>query len=87
MDATEAGSGKLGVLITADGQHVPNQILLAADVGMYNVTYFGVGPVEHYISLTYNGQEIPGQCLFCVSCTMFLVDMCPLSGMPLFHVR
>jgi len=62
VDSSEAGFGDVDVSVTQGGVGVPvKRSQVAVDIARYSFTT--KLPKQHIIHVTFNGQNVPGQCL------------------------
>ncbi|XP_076435460.1 filamin-B-like isoform X2 [Babylonia areolata] len=65
LDASKAGDGNLEIRVTADGESVPNYVRQERDA-VFRVTFTPQRPSRHKISVTFNGEAVPGSPFTCV---------------------
>lgn len=60
VDASQAGEGTLELVVTTRKSSVRAEVLMKSR-GLYNVTFIPQEMVSHYINITFNEEDVPGQ--------------------------
>lgn len=64
VDASEAGEGTLELVVTTAKTSVKAEVL-ARSRGLYDVTFIPQEPIPHFVNITFNEEEVPGNPFKC----------------------
>lgn len=60
VDASEAGEGTLELVVSTDKTTVKAEVV-ACSRGLYDVTFVPHEPVPHFVNISFNEEDVPGQ--------------------------
>ena len=63
VDASKAGAGNLEIIVSVAGENVPN-FVKAEGNAKFEVSCTPQVPDTHMISVKFNGEIVPGKCVF-----------------------